>query len=216
MPGQWTKSDFEVWMSRNGLDVNDVVRILNEHTLTSEISYTEINSILHGDEPIREEYTAIAKKFETSRFVSDEIDSTATFVELSDKCDVVPRGVITGLSAGVMRGWTSATTYVYYVATTPSEVGKEYPKDIIAVPCENLTERVQVRKDAEGNWYRLADPVRMVVDAARLEYDEFSVEELVREALAEGISRDELYQFAHKQGEKAVEKLGFYLSRIDG
>lgn len=212
----WTRADFVSWMNRNGLTHDDVAVVFNQHPLTDDLTADDVREILEGDKPVWEEYEASARRYEANRLVSDDVDMSAAISELSEKCKSVPQGVITGITAGSLRGWTTANTFVYFVATKPENVTKDYPSNIVPIACDNILDRVEIRQDVDGNWYRLADPVRMVVDAVRfdVEQDRFSVEELFREAIAEGVDRDELYEFARKQGAQAVEKLDYYFSLI--
>lgn len=212
----WNRIDFINWMSRNGLTHDDVASVFNQHPLTNDLTAFDARDILDGNAPLWEEYEACARRFEAERIVADEVDITASIAELADKCNTVPQGVITGITAGSLRGWTSANTFVYFVATKPEHLTKDYPANIVPIACDDILDRVEVRQDSDGNWYRLADPVRMVIDAIHfdVEQDRFSVEELFREAIAEGVSRDELYEFANKQGETAVKKLDYYFTLI--
>jgi hypothetical protein len=213
----WNKIDFINWMNRNGLTHDDVACVFNQHPLTNDLTASNVRDILDGTAPLWEEYEASARRFEAERLVSDDVDMTAAIAELSDKCQTVPQGVITGITAGSLRGWTSANTIVYFVATKSENVAKDYPSNIIPIACDNIMDRVEVRQDSDGNWYRLADPVRMVIDAIRydVEQDRFSVEELFREAIAEGVRRDELCEFAKRQGDVAVTKLNYYFTLLD-
>ncbi|WP_315922416.1 hypothetical protein [Mesorhizobium sp. SP-1A] len=210
MSSAWTKEDFNGWMDRNGLTYVEACEVLN-------LSIDDVCHLMDGTKPVWAEDQERAERFEASRFVSDDIDMAAALAELSNTCKLCPQGVITGVSAAALRGWTTANTHVYFVALLPEYVGKPLPSNVVPVVTDNILDRVEVRKDVEGGWYRLADPVRTVVDAVRddVSQDRFSVEELVREAIAEGVDRAELLDFAQKQGEQAVERLNFYLSQIN-
>lgn len=191
----WSSSEFNNWVKRNGLRNADAAEILF-------LTPTSVSRLRNGNQAMTPRTQAMAEIYAAGGFVSDDIDVTAEVAELATTCAEVEMSVITGVTAAAMRGWTTASVHDRFIALPPHPAALKMPSNTHALACPLLPERVEVRKDIAGNWYRLADPVRTVVDAMRddVRQVKFHVEEVVRAALDEGVKNEDILDFAKRQG----------------
>lgn len=205
-----TKSDFVSWMERNGLRAADAAAILL-------LTPTSVKRIKSGAQTLMPRTQALALAYEAPRVASDEgIDSQADLADLAETCGEVEFSVITGVTAAAMRGWTTASTHVRFVALPPRPARLRQPDGVFALTDPFPTLRVELRQDASGRTYRLADPVRTVVDAVRdaKRQVKFHVEEVVRAALYEGVSPQDLVSHAELYGEAVAGAMKLMLSEV--
>lgn len=208
----WSKEEFKNWIERNGLRTVDAADVLR-------LSKTSVLRIKSGAQGLTRSIQALAELFEERRIVADHIDNMAASADLAEKCRDTVYGVVTGVSAAAMRGWTSASTNYWFMAMPGEHLANfEVPDTLETLACDQLPDRVEVRKDVDGNWYRLADPVRTVVDAVRDDTRQvkFHVEEIVRAAVEDGVSTKDMIAFAEKQGPEALARMNHYLGLITG
>jgi len=204
----WTERDFAAWMERNGLRAADAAAILF-------LTPTSVKRIKSGSQALLPRTQALALAFETQRMRSDEgIDSQADLADLAETCEDVELSVVTGVTAAAMRGWTTASTHVRFVALPPQPARLRMPDGVYALPDPHLPVRVELRHDASGRPYRMADPVRTVVDAVRDAERQvsFHVEEVVVSALAEGVAPQDLLDHAALYGGETVAAMRARLS----
>lgn len=206
----WTEADFAAWMDRNGLRAADAAAILF-------LTPTSVKRIKSGAQTLTPRTQALALSFENQRMRFDEgIDSQADLADLAETCEEVEFSVVTGVTAAAMRGWTTASTHVRFVALPPQPARLRMPDGVFALPDPHLPLRVELRHDASGRSYRMADPVRTVVDAVRDAERQvnFHVEEVVGSALAEGISPQDLLEHAAIYGDETVAAMRTRLSEV--
>lgn len=204
----WTATEFGEWIARNGLRVSDAEEILG-------LTGSSVRRVKQGVQGVSAQVRKLCEAFETSRVVKDaDISMAADILELAALCAEVPFSVVSGTTAASMRGWTSASTHVRFVALPPHPATLSQPDPVIALATETLPERVEIHRDLSGRLFRLADPVRTVTDciAHDVTVGQFEAEEVIRAALLDGVSVDDLKEFAQKEG--CLEKLESYLNRI--
>lgn len=198
--------DFADWQDRNGLRRQDAAEVV---CLKHASSVSRLRSADH----IHRHVSKLAAQFEADRFVADDLDEVAETLGYADLCAEVPFSVITGVSAATLRGWTTAHVHDRFVALPPHPAKLRQPDRVIALACPVLPEHVELRKDGAGRFYRLADPLRTVVDAVRddVRQGRFHVREIVNAAIDEGVKPADLRWLARRHGEEAVAKLEEYL-----
>lgn len=208
MATTWNEQDFAGWMARNGLRAADAAAVLF-------LTPTSVKRIKSGAQTLMPRTQALALAFEATRKATDEgIDSQADFADLAETCDEVELSVVTGVTAAAMRGWTTASTHVRFVALPPQPARLRMPDGVFALADPHPADRVELRRDASGRAYRLADPVRTVVDAVRdsTRQVSFHVEEVVRSALEEGVSPQDLLDHAALYGDETLSAMHDRLS----
>jgi len=206
-----TKQEFADWMTRNGYRVKDAAERLGLTPLS-------VKRMKAGTQAVTRQTAMLVEKDEAARLVTDaDVDMAATLADVADTCALVPFSVVTGVTAAVLRGWTTANVHVQFVALPPHPARFRMPgEEIVALPDPLLPERVELHRDRDGRWFRIADPVRTVVDAIRFDEEQvrFHVEEVVRSAVSAGVTVSDLLDFAAKHGPETVAKLEGYLERI--
>jgi len=201
-----TGQDFANWQDRNGLRRSDAAGIVY---LRHAVSVSRLRSA----ETVHPRVAALAAVYEAGRFVSDDLDEVAETLGYADLCAAVPFSVVTGVSAATLRGWTTAHVNDRFVALPPHPAALRQPDRVLALACPVLPDHVELRRDGAGRWYRLADPVRTVVDTVRddVRQGRFHAREVVNAAVDEGVSPEALLAYAARVGEHAVTKLNEYL-----
>lgn len=206
----WNEADFVAWMSRNGLTAAAAAEVLY-------LTATSVKRIRNGSQAILIRTQALAEDFEMRRTVVDpELDSQADVADVADTCRDIEFSVITGMTSAALRGWTTASTHVRFVALPPRPAKLRLPAGVFAVADRHLPRRVELHSDSSGRWFRLADPVRTVVDAVR-DVDRqvaFHVEEVVRSAIDAGVKPDDLVRHAALYGSAVEADLQRWLAGI--
>ncbi|PZQ14341.1 MAG: hypothetical protein DI565_13060 [Ancylobacter novellus] len=128
------------------------------------------------------------------------VASQAELLGLAKLCEADNSVVVTGLTAAALRGWTTAATHTRHVAVHPMGAGR-LPKGTVALLDEDPLWRHQKLHDSRGRLYRVADPVRTLVDLAASDCDPF----LVAESFAAGrdeVRHEEVMEFAEARSKE--------------
>lgn len=206
---KWDAAKFADWMDRNGLRASDAANVLR----LTRTSVQRVKSGAQALHPLRQD---LAVAFEERRTVSDDVDEMAATADLAETCAAVHMAVVTGVTAAAVRGWTSASTHDRYVVLPVRFAAMSVPDGVVTIGCPQLPNRVEIRTDVEGRPYRLADPVRTVVDMLRddVRQGEFHAEEVIRAALSDGVSPDDIRLFAEPHGPEVEAKIDRYLALV--
>lgn len=198
-----TGEDLHSWMERCGLrqvDAADVLGVTKTH-LQKLLKSPKVSSTLS-------KLAAAHEKSITP--MPDETNIVDSNVALGDYHEVTDLNHLTVLTAGiaaVARGMTTMSGLNVDVAMPqrPAVIasgearGLKWHQPIWIMACPLYPERIESRIDTEGNRYRIADPVRIVVDCYRMKTDIFHLEEIVRDALdTYGCTREEILDFAER------------------
>lgn len=199
--------DFLAWQTRNGLTKEQAAAIV-------ELSPKSVQRIRTGTQGVGRWQQHLAEAFEASRRVSDDLDIMAAAMDLAVACEAAPLGVVTGVTSAALRGWSTAATHDRILAMPPHPAVLTQPGDVLAVACTLLPERVELRTDVDGRTYRLADPVRTLVDAAAGDVAQvrWHVQEAFNCAIADGVDLDDVREFADRRADGTREKVDAYIA----
>jgi hypothetical protein len=212
-PAIKTKEDFAAWIDRNGVQIRgDCERILF-------LKATSVSRIKAGTQTLTPRTAAIAEAFEAARTVDDDglIAFEAEALGLADICESIPCSVVTALTAASLKGWgTSMPRVLFIVRPTYYATRKLANERIIPLSCPFLPEEVKIMHDRDGRPFRIASDERIVIDCVRHEVicGKFETEEVVRAAVADGVSPAALRKLAARYGEDVVAVLDRYLAMI--
>lgn len=205
-----TGEDLRAWMQRCGLRQSDAAEILG-------VIRTHLQKLLRGPK-ISASLSKLAAAYEASITPTPDytniVDSNAALGEYHEVTAISDQCVLTAGIAANLKGMTTMVGHIVDVAMAPHPAAiaagrKEdwkWPKPIRHLACPLYPERIESRIDTDGNRYRIADAVRIVVDCFRLGIEPFSLEEILREALDEhNVTKEEIIDFAKRGDDRLPE-----------
>jgi hypothetical protein len=195
--------DLRAWMKRCGLRQSDAAEILG-------VTRTHLQKLLRGPK-ISATLSKLAAAHEASITpIPDHtniVDSNAALGEYHEVTALGDQCVLTGGIAANLKGMTTMVGHLVDVAMPPHPAAVaagrsedwKWQKPVRFLACPLYPERIESRIDTDGNRYRIADAVRIVVDSFRLNVEPFSMEEILREALDEhDATKEEIVDFAKR------------------
>jgi hypothetical protein len=199
--------DFLAWQTRNGLTKEQAALVI-------ELSPKSVQRIRTGTQGVGRWQQHLAETFEANRRVSDDLDVMAAAMDLAVACEAAPFGIVTGITSAALRGWSTATAHDRILAMPPHPAALTQPENVIAVACTLLPEHVELRTDVDGRTYRLADPVRTLVDAAAADVVQvrWHVQEAFSCAIADGVDLGEVRAFADRRADGTRERVDAYIA----
>jgi hypothetical protein len=175
------KADFDGFLRRTGLSYKNAAVVLGVSEITVQRGRT-------GKFGVKNDVAEKAVAWEASTRTTvgkdgDALDNVADQMELASLCAALPHAFVTGLTAAIARGWTSAVSNGFRHVCQP--VRMKMPDQVDGFDLEwtttdDLLWGIECRQDSEGNPYRIASIERILVDMIDNEglYGEAAIDEV--------------------------------------
>jgi hypothetical protein len=217
----WNSADFRSWTAATGLPADQAAVILG-------ISERTIKRLRNDEDISIKDSIALAAQsyIEASRTTkgsdAEQVDSWASQAGLADLCAALPYAHVTGHTAAIARGWTSANSAKLRQVAQPNRMPKPTTFNEFRLEWYETTDLpwgVECRVDADGRPYRIASIERTLLELG--EHVGFAAQmddcmEAYRGAFAAETPPDMavLAVKARKRGEQAFEQINMIFDNI--
>lgn len=175
----WNETEFAAWRLSTGLSAEQISGLLS-------VSDRTVQRMTDGSAIVSDKVTLAARKFtRVSRTTDgddgDTMDSVAEQCGWADVCAKHRHLYVTGMSAAIARGWTSAKMgRRFFVSQPPRMVRPEVEgkTKLVWLPHSDMLYSVECRDDSAGRPYRIACAELTLLDVLDNEGDH-TVDELL-------------------------------------